>query len=362
MEAGYDYLLVRASLQQRFIQVSGIFLFIIGAILLTAGVAYFIYAEKARSDLGRLNVSVAPPSPQTLPQQGAQAASVSSSSLGAGQGIFDPRYLFPTSPRVVAPSAQDIEVVMAEGPSSTAMSPSDDMPVEEAGIQPEAVGDGPPQISSSAIVSQQLYPGEAIKATYWSNPLEYEPASYVESSLVQGFKPVDPSQALPLGSLPSPTRIIIPFIGVDSRVEGLQIMDLGDSRAYNTPDHVVGHIPQSANPGEGQSGWYFGHLESPIAGEGNVFYNLPRIPELLLKQDVYIIVENGTGSYLYKITEAFVVHQDDLRMDYAYLQGLKADYAKLEPGGANIHLVTCVPKWDYDNRLVVSGTLVGERA
>ena len=209
----------------------------------------------------------------------------------------------------------------------------------------EATG---PQISPSAIAAQHPYPGEAIKATYWSNPLEYEPASYVESSLIQGFVALDPSQLMTLGTLPAPTRIIIPSIGVDSDVMGLEILDLGDSRAYDTPKHVVGHIPQSANPGERGSTWLFGHLESPIAREGNVFYNLPKVPDLLRKgQEVYTIVENGTSSYLYRITETKVIHQDDIQL--------------FDSGGPLVHMVVCVPRFVYDHRLIVTGELVGIR-
>ena len=164
--------------------------------------------------------------------------------------------------------------------------------------------------------------------------------------LIQGFKPIDTSLVAPLGTLSAPTRIIVPSIGVDSEVAGLQVLDLGDSRAYETPKNLVGHIPQSANPGEGGSGWFFGHLESPIAGEGNVFYNLPQIPDLLRQgQEVYAIVENGKTSYLYQITETKVVHQNDMQL--------------YDVGDPNIHLVVCVPKLVYDHRLIVTGKLVG---
>ena len=192
--------------------------------------------------------------------------------------------------------------------------------------------------------------------------MEYEPAPYAQTALLRGFKPVDSSQAAAPGTLIPPTRIIVPSIAIDSNVDELAILNLGDSRAYETPKHVVGHIPVSSNPGELGSLWLFGHLESPIAGEGNVFYNLPQIPDLLRKgEEVFTIVEAGETSYLYQITEAFVVHQSDLKMDYTYLQTLRPEYAQLDPGGANIHLVACVPRFVYDSRLVVSGKLVSIR-
>ena len=165
---------------------------------------------------------------------------------------------------------------------------------------------------------------------------------------MQGFRPLDPITIPAKGTLDSPTRIIIPSIGVDSKVASLQIMDLGNSRAYETPKHVVGHIPELANPGERGSTWLFGHLESPIAGEGNVFYNLPKIPDLLRKgRDVYVVLYSGSTSFLYRVTETRVVHQDDMKL--------------YDLGGPNVHLVACVPRLVYDHRIVVTGELVGIR-
>ena len=211
-----------------------------------------------------------------------------------------------------------------------------------------AVEDPGLQISPSAIASLQLYPDESAEASCWSNPLECEAPSSHELSLLQGFRPIDPITIPAKGTLDSPTRIIIPSIGVDSKVASLQIMDLGNSRAYETPKHVVGHIPELANPGERGSTWLFGHLESPIAGEGKVFYNLPKIPDLLRKgRDVYVILYSGSTSFLYRVTETRVVHQDDMKLH--------------DLGGPNVHLVACVPRLVYDHRIVVTGELVGIR-
>jgi LPXTG-site transpeptidase (sortase) family protein len=344
MEVGYDYLLLRSRLQQRLFRASGILLLITGGILLTAGITYLVYAQVARSGLGELEY-VVPVVPQTI---GEGAATTFSGPVVTSQGATE---------LYVAPSAelQTIRATLGEvfQPISEESSPSLGQPQAVPRVEPGSQSlmlplsqDPSSQVSPSAIAGQQLYPGEAIKATYWNNPLEYEPASYAESSLIQGFKPIDTSLVAPLGTLSAPTRIILPSIGVDSEVAGLQVLDLGDSRAYETPKNLVGHIPQSANPGEGGSGWFFGHLESPIAGEGNVFYNLPQIPDLLRQgQEVYAIVENGKTSYLYQITETKVVHQNDMQL--------------YDGGDPNIHLVVCVPKLVYDHRLIVTGKLVG---
>ena len=368
MEAGYDYLLLRSGPQQRLFRASGILLAITGAILLSAGIAYYAYAYKARSDLGQLNVSIA----QTLPQQsglGATTAITPSTALGAQAAVRPIAIASPGSQGIGAAPGELAQARFESPPPPNAAPPLPpspsiaDVSASQSPDPPLAEVTVPLQIYPSAVVAQQLYPGEAVKATYWGNPLEYEPTSLLESSLVRGFKSVDSSKMAAVGTLPAPTRVIIPSIGVDSEVAGLEIMDLGDSRAYETPKHVVGHIPEGSNPGEEGSAWLFGHLESPIAREGSVFYELPKIPGLLRQgQDVYVIVENGTQSFLYRITEALVVRQEDLKLDYAYLKELKPEYAQLEPGGANIHLVACVPKLVYDHRLVVSGELVGIRS
>jgi LPXTG-site transpeptidase (sortase) family protein len=200
---------------------------------------------------------------------------------------------------------------------------------------------------ASAIASQRLYPGELLGARSWSNPLAYEPAAYVAQTLLRGFTPVHPSQAYPLGSQVAPRRLIlIPDLAIDSQVIPLRILSLGDSRAYETPRDAVGHIPESANPGEQGSAWFFGHLESPLLGGGSVFYDLPKVPGLLRQgKDVYIIADSGTRQYLYQVTSTRVVHQDDLKLD--------------STDQATIHLVTCVPRLVYDYRLIVTGQLVG---
>jgi len=59
METGYDYLLLRWPLWQRLVQGSGVILIIMGAVLLSTGIAYYAYAHYARSSLDDLNFSVA---------------------------------------------------------------------------------------------------------------------------------------------------------------------------------------------------------------------------------------------------------------------------------------------------------------
>ena len=144
-------------------------------------------------------------------------------------------------------------------------------------------------------------------------------------------------------------HIRIPSIGVDSEVATLAILDLGDSKQYETPDHVVGRIPKTSNPGEAGNTWLFGHLESPIRGEGNVFRRLPDIPEILKNGDpVYVTLLNMDGEeFMYQITSTTVVHRDDLSL--------------YDTEDATVTLVACVPRLIYDHRILVSGKLVGIR-
>ena len=132
---------------------------------------------------------------------------------------------------------------------------------------------------------------------------------------------------------------------MDSAIKELAILDLGGSRAYETPANTVGHIPATANAGEANSSWFFGHTESPTMGEGSVFFNLRDIPDKLRRgEDVYIIAVNEQRKYLYRATSSQVVHQRELRL--------------YETGLATIHLVSCVPRLVYDHRLIISGELI----
>ena len=94
--------------------------------------------------------------------------------------------------------------------------------------------------------------------------------------------------------------------------------------------------------------WFFGHTESPISREGSVFFNLQLVPEKLRNgEDVFIITDNGINQFLYRATTSQVVHQNDLTLDAT--------------PGADINLVSSVPRFVYDHRLVVSGELVALR-
>ena len=132
----------------------------------------------------------------------------------------------------------------------------------------------------------------------------------------------------------------------DALVEELELVDLGKARAYETPNKIVGHIPETANPGGIGNGWYFGHLESALNREGAIFKDLPLIPEKIRREEpVLIIVDTQETSYLYQVTTTSVERKEDLRVT--------------ESSSPVITLVTCVPRLVYDHRLIVSAHLVG---
>ena len=195
-----------------------------------------------------------------------------------------------------------------------------------------------------------IYPGYRIHPKYWDRPLSAGADIYAYGAVLRpdGYVSVEPSQGMPRGTASDANHIRIPTIGVDSAVSNLAIIDIGDSRQYETPKHVVGRIPETSNPGELGNTWLFGHLESPIRGEGNVFQKLPELPALLNSGDpVYVALLNEDGDeFLYQVTATEVVHQDDLEL---YQTGDES----------TITLVSCVPRLVYDRRLLVTGKLVG---
>ena len=167
--------------------------------------------------------------------------------------------------------------------------------------------------------------------------------------LPEGFALIDFSEDKPLMLVAPATRMTISSLDIDSNVVELSITDLGDRRAYETPVNAIGHIPETADAGENGAGWYFGHTESPILDEGNVFFNLQRVAdELRAGNDVDIITDNGVEQFLYRVTATRVVHEDNLTLE--------------SDGGPSIHLVSCVPRLVYDHRLIVDADLIARKA
>ncbi len=192
----------------------------------------------------------------------------------------------------------------------------------------------------------RLYPGEWLAFDSWDEPFGAEPPSMLDEEFAREFLPVDPATLKEMGTLPPATRISIPAIELEAEITELQILDLGDSRQYETPNRVVGHIPGTASPGEFGNGWLFGHLQSPLKDEGSIFIDLPKIPDILRTGwPVHIVLESPAGSYLYEVYETDFLHKDDFRL--------------YDRDDSSITLVTCVPLWTYSHRLLVTAKLVG---
>ena len=199
-------------------------------------------------------------------------------------------------------------------------------------------------INGSTASTVRLFPGEAVAADSWSDLLSYEPLSLRQRRLLSGFSEIDESNFL-IANAPPATRIRVPILGIDSSVSALQIVDLGDTRHYESPNNIVGHIPGMATEGKQRTSWFFGHTESPISREGSVFFNLQKVPEKLRAgEGVFIVTDNGNSQFLYRATSSDVIHQDQLTLD--------------STPAADIKLVSSVPRFVYNHRLVISGELI----
>lgn len=208
---------------------------------------------------------------------------------------------------------------------------------------------GDNEASSSGQYSS-IFPGSLVPALAWTDPrwadVDYE--GY--SSVLEGFTspagsglPAEPDELSP------PVLIQIPSIAMASTVEELEVVDYGNALAWETPKNIVGHIPTTPNPGTMGNVYLFGHLQSPVRGEGSVFRNLARVPDLLRQgEKVYVVLRNEEDrEFLYRVTQTSVVHQDE--------------FAVTPSTDAIITMVACVPAYVYDHRLLVTAELVGVR-
>ena len=215
--------------------------------------------------------------------------------------------------------------------------------------EPEVAAAAPPAEGAS-FRRENLEKSEASEKE--PSGVEVEPAlekspSPIELSKAEAASYVVPSPIDDSGDTSPAVRLRIPAIGVSSTVKDLHVVFLSDSLAWETPNRVVGHIPTTPRPGAAGQGWYFGHLESPVRGEGNVFKRLPEVARLAETGPVYLFVDTDNGSYLYRVYKTEVVHQDELRIK--------------DSGERDITLVACVPRFHYDHRLLVTAALVGTR-
>lgn len=225
------------------------------------------------------------------------------------------------------------------------VSPEDRAVLTGQVAEPVARPSGQDGAGASVSAYASLFPGSQVNPRYWNDPAWAGTMPFGAPGIPAGFTPVsarDPIAAEAAGA--QATRIRIPAINLDSFIAELQLMDLGDERAYQTPDNTVGHIPETVNPGEINNGWYFGHLESFGTGEGSVFNNVPEIAELIRHDPVDIFIETEDAEYMYRVTSTSQVHQDDL--------------ALTRSDSSQITLCTCWPPRVYDRRVLVNAELI----
>lgn len=336
----------------------------VGVVVLATLGAYVGYGAYGRSNLDNLNFNV------EAVEQVTVARPVGNSPEASGDASGDEALARRASQGLdVSESVQTglAELGLGDQPDGRAAADSPDLsdlgPVDGEGgdtLSVEIESDSAPQatLASSGGLARRyarMYTGTDLHPKYWHEPLRAGTDVRAAVGLPDGFQPASAEDYRRFAEPKTvATGLSIPSIGVESGVSELSILDLGDSREYETPDNTVGHIPDTADPGELGNGWFFGHLESPFKGEGNVFQRLPEIPQLLRhfsevgEGAVYVTVESTTGDYLYEVVATQVMHADDLRL--------------YDTDGVYITLVTCVPRLDYSHRLLVTAKLVGVRA
>ena len=354
----------------------------VGAMLLVATAAYYAYAYWAKSDLDSLQVVMERPSPlgERSPgtpllaparplssldaqEQGATASEASSNASVVFEPIAPP-VSDVTQTQVSTAESRDYEgaasqvspdtngtlgsaaadVVPRRSAAPAAVERNSEADVGPAAPSVVAAPDPPSQTEVAAPLSGISVSREppAAETREAADLLKLAVAGRLNQTV--SFAPALP-ELLPDKALAA-TRISIPAIGVDSVVSELRLLTKRDRLVWESPKWVVGHVPTSGRPGTGREGWYFGHLQSPVRREGNVFQKLPEIPPLLeVGETVHIIVETGNRKYLYQVYKTDWIDQDDLQITNS--------------GEQDITLVTCYPTFVYDHRLLVTAALVG---
>jgi sortase (surface protein transpeptidase) len=193
-----------------------------------------------------------------------------------------------------------------------------------------------------------VYPADQTNPRFWSNPEFAGTGPYGSGDLPEGFEFVSALDARRgADGANEALRIKIPSIGVDEAVAELRILEEASGLRYEQPVGLVGHIPGTPDPGQIGNGWYFGHLESPILGEGNVFRRLPDIADLIRQDPVNVILETATEAFLYRVTGTTIVPKEELALTPA--------------PSASITLVASFPSRVYSHRFLVTAELLAAR-
>jgi LPXTG-site transpeptidase (sortase) family protein len=134
-------------------------------------------------------------------------------------------------------------------------------------------------------------------------------------------------------------RVVIPTIGVDSKVIQLGTkLDRRGQIAWETAPFAIGQHKGLAGPGQNGNMVLSGHISSP--NEGAIFHHLPE-----LKVGEGVIVATEERQYLYRVVDVKTVTPD------------KVEVLDQTPD-PTATLITCVPDGIYSHRLVVTARLV----
>ena len=287
-----------------------------------------------------------PPVASTVQSSAGQAAATGALTVAIQAPVLNDQ------PEGTAASDEPVAAVALAGPPPLMQAElvETDKVTASAPSQEEGVASTPVQTAPSPAVA--IAAGGLAEANGSSRPVAGEAEvvalfhTVSELPATERYTFVDPSPDL-LPSKPARAkRLYIPALNLVSDVQDLALLTKSDRLEWETPKWVVGHIPVTGRPGVSREGWYFGHLQSPLRREGNVFRQLPQIPLKLKNGEiVQIVLETADRKFLYQVYKTDVVHQSDL--------------AITNSGEQDITLVTCYPTLVYDHRLLVTAALVG---
>lgn len=159
-----------------------------------------------------------------------------------------------------------------------------------------------------------------------------------------GYTEMPSSAAWPVGTQPAASRLIVPALGIDARLDEVSVSGSSIANYAAADNPAAGYSSVTANPGERGAIWLFGPSGSGVRSFGN----LTRAPRLITQGDeLLMFVDTSERNYLYAATHSEVVRDTDLRLNSS--------------DRATIHLVVPVPNGWYDHFLILSGELIGFR-
>ena len=161
------------------------------------------------------------------------------------------------------------------------------------------------------------------------------PGQIVSGAILPGTPEPTAAPTAQPSALPA-IRIVIPSIKVDSKIIEVGLTYEKGELVWETPDHAVGHLKGTANPGEKGNAVYAGHISSPLKGEGDVFR---RLPDVVPGDEFFLYTSDRMIRF--RVTQTRVVEPDETSV--------------IDPTPTpTVTLITCVPDGVYDHRLIVT--------